>query len=768
MMLASAMRSAAPRGFNAALQLAARRGPAVAPSTAPTLLAAPLRHTAAPLHRTLPRQYTAAVRWPSTPKPNPTPWQWRRTPSWWSRQSPFPHQASRAAMAGLASVPLGVVPRGGGFALGEVDDTATPTTTLSPEQRALLPTATDDFIEMREQGLLFVDKSGFISELVRDSTKASLITRHRRSGKTTAMRMAACFLDQRYMGQSAKWFEGLEVMNDPEAVKHMGKYPVIFLDLKSAGAASYGAFLKNLARQVYLVYQTFPELELLKGKEKLEYDNMMSNLQKIRDDAEPFDENRIKAWESPVGNSLAVLTRLIATAPEGQKPWILIDEYDAPVDQAFSAKAGRFHGQVIEFMKRFLGDALKGNPHLHKAVMTGIDKNPVLSGTDGVNNAKVRSVLSTHYAQYFGFLEHQVQWLLSRFDHTTCMSEVRKWYNGYNIGGYMLYNPVSIIDYIDNGFKVNTYWVGTGQREESILVSRLQSLSPEDGISILQTLIQMTSFDSAGIDTKAMRANFMTGLIYDGDTMPDDIWRLMLNQGYLTCRDDKLYIPNYEVLQSIKLMVSRWLQPQFGIDTKRLSSVTQLLVENKVEQFCDALKSFLIRVPTGYEISVNEPEKFYHACVLFFMADLERYYIIKSNPQVGEGRPDILLIPRITESGSVIDHSRPAIVMEFKRETSKGFSVLLRRIREALGQIQEKDYTASFLEHDVQRVVNIGMVFRARQMEFGIERFALDSVRGAYVPERPELVVDATSRVVGEYTARLERERGNVESHSRE
>ena len=408
-------------------------------------------------------------------------------------------------------------------------------------------------------------------------------------------------------------------------------------------------------------------------------------------------------------------------------------------------------------MTGFLGSALKGNPHLHKAVMTGI--NPVLGWSYGTNNVMVRHVLSNHYAQHFGFTETQVQWLLGQFGHDADMDEIRRWYNGYSIGGYMLYNPVSVIGYIDGGFQARPYWVNTGRREDSVLVSRLQSLQSEFDLSVLQGLISMMGAGEleAGSVTPSVDSSLIVD--YDGTTRAEDIWSLMLNQGYLTCRNDRLYIPNYEVLQSIKLIVARWLQPQFSIDTKRLSSVTQLLVENKVEQFCDALKSFLIRVPTGYEISVNEPEKFYHACVLFFMADLERYYVIKSNPQVGEGRPDILLIPRVTESGSVIDHSRPAIAIEFKRETTKGFSVLLRRIREALGQIQEKDYTALFLEHGVRRVVNVGMVFRARQMEFGIERFALDSVRGAYVPERPELVIDATSRVVGEHTARLEGER---------
>ena len=215
----------ASRGFRAGFPAVRWAGIGVYPTAPQT----PIWHAASPLHlMPPPRRYTASVRWPSNPKPNPTPWQWRRTPSWWSGQSPFLHQAPRVAMAGLASVPLGAVPRGGGFALGEVDDTTAVTPTLSPEQKESLPTATSDFRKVREQELLFVDKTPFISEVVRDKTEAFLITRHRRSGKSLNMTMLRCFLDRRYREQSAEWFRHLKVMDDPEAVKHRGKYPVYF------------------------------------------------------------------------------------------------------------------------------------------------------------------------------------------------------------------------------------------------------------------------------------------------------------------------------------------------------------------------------------------------------------------------------------------------------------------------------------------------------------------------------------------------------------
>ena len=784
MMLASAVRSVS-RGFNVALQLATRRGFALAPSATPVLLAAPLRYTATPLHHIPPRRYTVAVRWPSTPKPNPTPWQWRIHPSW-ARQLPLAGHSPRSAMAGLASVPSATALRAAGFALGGVDDfdpvpeasVATPVPTaddsnpiLTPEattpvlsqaQRALLPTATDDFREIREQKLLFVDKSGFLSELARDSTKASLITRPRRSGKTTAMKMAACFLDQRCRDQSAEWFEGLSVMDDPEAVGHMWKYPVIFLDLKSAGASSYDEFLVALAEQMLLIYRSFPECDA--DISQHEYRRTIEILESIADNGMPSSPTQASAWERRLKGSLANLTRIIE-ASTGQRSWVIVDEYDAPIQEAYSSEMP-FHTQTIAFMKHFLGGALKGNPHLHKAVMTGVMRVAIASLFSGVNNVKVRSVLDRQYSQHFGFTESEVKWLLGKFDHSADMAEVRRWYNGYTVGGHMLYNPVSIVDYIDNGFEAEPYWVGTGQEGHGLLASRMQelvTLHHGRGLRALRGLMT-PNLDKEGYRSVMLAIN-PVATYEPSKTICDDIWSLMLQSGYLTSRGKvkvgigldqetkyQLAIPNQEVSQVFKQIVRMWFDRDFGVDAELSKSILSLLKQDKLENILLMLQSHLRDVSSVYDFSKRmQYEESYHIAMLFMSVMLQNVYLIESNREMGTGRADIVLTPKEPQQKLVLDHTRRGIVVELK--LSDRAEALQSGVDEALRQIVTKDYAAKLRRDGIERVAHIGLAFHGSQMAFGVERYTLDRARNTYVLEESEL------SVVGDHTAKVERER---------
>ena len=736
----------------------------------PAAFQAPMWHAAAPLHYRSSRWHTTAMSQPSSPRPNPTPWQWRTHPSW-ARQSPSPYQAPRAAMAGLASVPFGAVPRGSGFALGGVDDfdlapeapVAVPTSgdsnpiltpetapVLSQAQRALLPTATDDFREIREQKLLFVDKSGFISELVRDSTKASLITRPRRSGKTTAMKMAACFLDQRYRDQSAKWFEELAVLDDPEAVEHMGKYPVIFLDLKSAGAGSYRGFISAIARMMLKSYQSFPELSGTRG-----YESTLDVLWKLRGiEATPEIEDILKS-------SLADLTELIATST-GQKPWVLIDEYDAPIQRGYSAKQ-QFHEEAIEFMKDFLGGALKGNPNLHKAVMTGVMRVAIASLFSGVNNVKVRSVLDRQYSQHFGFTESEVKWLLGKFDHSADMAEVRRWYNGYTVGGYMLYNPVSIIDYIDNGFRFDPYWLRTGQEETGLLGDMLREFAESDRIGGLEVFNRlMTPKPNPEQNVRTGMYHCITRSINPSTTyrLPisryDDSWSLMLQSGYLTARERlpngkyKLSIPNYEVTQIFADIMAMWFAKDLGLSRDGLERLYEHLKNDRLETFCTELQSCMKQIPSVYNFA-RYPEAFYQGFMMGVMLHFSPYYLTSMDREAGGGRYDMFMLPKkANECRFMLDSGRRCLLLEFKAPKTK--EAMQSSVREALLQVQDKEYTTEALRYGAEHLTCVGIAFHGKEMEFGIERYTLDRIQGIYVREEPV-------QAAGKHTARVEAER---------
>ena len=115
------------------------------------------------------------------------------------------------------------------------------------------------------------------------------------------------------------------------------------------------------------------------------------------------------------------------------KPWLLIDEYDTPIQAAY---ANDYYDEMIEFMRGMFGAALKTNLYLEKAVITGILRVAKESLFSGVNNLKVYSLLNQKYSEYFGFTEAEINEILKKSNLTEKAEEIKQWYNGYQVGNY--------------------------------------------------------------------------------------------------------------------------------------------------------------------------------------------------------------------------------------------------------------------------------------------------------------------------------------------
>ena len=105
-----------------------------------------------------------------------------------------------------------------------------------------LPYGMDDFAKVRESDCYYVDKTGFIKELLSETFDVNLITRPRRFGKTLMMSMLAEFFDCRK--DSKKLFEGLEIIKESGfCAKWMNQWPVLFLTLKDVDGRRFeGAY----------------------------------------------------------------------------------------------------------------------------------------------------------------------------------------------------------------------------------------------------------------------------------------------------------------------------------------------------------------------------------------------------------------------------------------------------------------------------------------------------------------------------------------------
>ena len=131
----------------------------------------------------------------------------------------------------------------------------------------------------------------------------------------------------------------------------------------------------------------------------------------------------------------------------GQYPVIiLIDEYDVPLENAYF---NGFYEEMIQFIRSLFESALKTNSSLEFAVITGclrITKESIFSG---LNNLKVISILSEFYGEHFGFTQAEVDDMLAFYGREKSRETLKHWYDGYLFGGKEVYNPWSVINYVE-------------------------------------------------------------------------------------------------------------------------------------------------------------------------------------------------------------------------------------------------------------------------------------------------------------------------------
>ena len=304
-----------------------------------------------------------------------------------------------------------------------------------------MPIGIDIFGEIIEKKMDFVDKSLFVKSVLDDTAKIIIITRPRRFGKTLNLSMLQHFFAQEAYGLKTQGlFNGLKIAKDTEVMQHQGKYPVIFISLKDLKDHS---FEHSLSKLKLLVAEAYAEHSYLLTSDKLQ----------------DFDKEAIHTLlrgnsdQALLENSLRNLT-LYLTQHHGIKPWLLIDEYDSPIQSAF---LHGYYPQMINLMRNFLSAALKTNPYLEKSVLTGILRVSKESLFSGLNNVEVHTLLSNQYSDYFGFTEQEIQTLLSRAGLEQQSTDIRDWYNGYQAGKTIIYNPWSIMNCLVERGKLSGY-----------------------------------------------------------------------------------------------------------------------------------------------------------------------------------------------------------------------------------------------------------------------------------------------------------------------
>ena len=550
-------------------------------------------------------------------------------------------------------------------------------------RKKAVPVGIEDFERIINEDYYYVDKTLLIEELLINRAPVTLFTRPRRFGKTLNMSMIKYFFDVKNKEENKKLFENLKISNS-EYMSEQGKYPVIFISLKDLKEDTWEECIESIKD---IMHKIFNEYSFL--REKL---NVVEKRQ--------FD----KIWEI-TGNERNLKTSLLDLSNYlnkyyGEKAIILIDEYDAPIINAFDKG---YYNEAINFFQTFYSSALKTNNSLKYGILTGITRIIKEGIFSGLNNLYVNTILSRDYSEYFGLLESEVVEMLDYFDMKYKIEEVREWYNGYIFGESEVYNPWSIVNYIREK-EIKAYWANVSGN------TLLENMLNHAGESVYEDLKRFTDGES------------IKKYISDGTTIKsllsndDEIWQLLLYSGYLT-KDRKqkeidvtteytdvynLRIPNKEIR---KYFGNMFLNRFFGTEVKT-NILMKALEGGDIKKFEKTLGEIMINMLSHFDLD-KEMEKIYQVFMIGLVGFLMGKYEIISNDESGYGRYDLAMIP--------IKSNEKAYLMEFKiSKTKKGME---ESAEKALKQIDEKKYDTKLRARGIKNILKIGIAFYGKEVK---------------------------------------------------
>ena len=545
-------------------------------------------------------------------------------------------------------------------------------------RKKAVPVGIEDFERIINEDYYYVDKTILIEELLINRAPVTLFTRPRRFGKTLNMSMIKSFFDIKNKEENKKLFENLKISNS-EYMSEQGKYPVIFISLKDLKGKSWEENFILIKKYIKNIYMEFYNL-----KDKLNpiFKNDFEKIVMEKEDAD---------WIYSLKNLSNYLYEYYR-----KSVIILIDEYDAPIINAFDKG---YYNEAINFFQTFYSSALKTNNSLKYGVLTGITRIIKEGIFSGLNNLKVDTILNKKYSEYFGLLESEVIEMLDYFGMKYKIEEVKEWYNGYIFGESEVYNPWSIVNYIDNR-EIKAYWANISGN------TLLENMLNHAGESVYEDLKRFT--DGESIEKYISDGTTIKSLLSNDD----EIWQLLLYSGYLT-KDEKqekesdsnvynLKIPNKEIR---KYFGNMFLNRFFGTEVKT-NVLIKALEGGDIKKFEETLGEIMINMLSHFDLD-KEMEKIYQVFMIGLVGFLMGKYEIISNDESGYGRYDLAMIP--------IKSNEKAYLMEFKiAKTKKGME---ESAEKALKQIDEKKYDTRLKARGVKNILKIGIAFYGKEVK---------------------------------------------------
>ena len=531
-----------------------------------------------------------------------------------------------------------------------------------------------DFKHLIEEDFYYFDKTKFIEEVIRDGSQVKLFARPRRFGKTLNMSMLKYFFDIENKEKNKKIFKDLYI-EKTEAFKEQGQYPVIFLSLKDLKALTWEQMEKAIKSAISRLFS--------------EYKYLLNDLDKF--DTLTFENILLKNTElEDLKEALKFLTRILYEK-YNKKVIVLIDEYDSPL---VSAYINGYYEKAKDFFKTFYSTVLKDNVYLQMGVLTGIIRVIKAGIFSDLNNLSTYTILSDMYTDSYGLTEEEVEKSLKDYGIEQEISNVKDWYDGYKFGDSEVYNPWSILNFLQYK-ELRAYWVDTSGND---LIKDVLKIVTKNTIEALERL-----FNGEGLKQNISGTSDLSKLLSE-----DELWELMLFSGYLTVEEKidqdnyVLRLPNKEVRT---LYRKTFFERYFGRGSKLLY-LMEALTENRIDEYEERLQEILL-TSVSYNDTKKGNEAFYHGLIMGMGLYLEGEYITKSNIESGLGRYDFVIEPK--------NKTKRAYIMEFKATDS--IENLEEVSKEALRQIEDKKYDISLKQNGIKDITYMGIAFCGKQIK---------------------------------------------------
>ena len=537
-----------------------------------------------------------------------------------------------------------------------------------------LPIGIDDFKTIIEEDYYYADKTKMIESLLDDSAGVTLFTRPRRFGKTLNMSMLNYFFNLKNKEENRKLFENLYISKS-KYMNQQGEYPVIYLSFKDIKALNWEKCYYLTRRLITYLYNEFEFL-----REKLNKKDL-SDFDKVWLDEEGAD------WENSLKNLLRYLYEY-----HNKKVVVLIDEYDTPIVSGYN---NGYKKEVLALYRSLYSTVLKSNTHLQFSVMTGILRIAKEGIFSGLNNLKVNSIFSEKYSEYYGMTEEEVLEGLKYYNLEYEINDVKDWYDGYQFGNIEVYNPWSIINFLDNG-KLKPYWQGTAGNET------INELLDRGNKEIFDDL------------EKLFRKEIVYKKIRDFTEFTDDIneiWELFLYSGYLTTsgeqkdKEHPIRIPNREIMEFFE---DRFID-RFTGNYQKFSDTIRYLRAGNIEKFGEILQNEVISSLSYFD--TDKDEKYYKVFLIGIFVALMNDYVRLSERESGHGRADLILEPKKKEN--------PGYIFEFKVANSE--EELESYAEEGFEQIEKKKYDIELINCGVTEITYIGLAFYKKKLKMKYE-----------------------------------------------